>query len=41
MWIHNLELKESKLIKKNSTIPKGWVKGRKMFNNKEKECQPQ
>lgn len=31
MWIYNLELKENKKIKKDSTIPDGWVKGRKMF----------
>jgi len=31
MWIYNLELKESKKIKKDSIIPNGWVKGRKMF----------
>jgi hypothetical protein len=32
-WIHNLKLKESKLIKKDdlqSYLDKGWVKGRKM-----------
>lgn len=30
MWIHNLELKESKRISKGSEIPEGWIKGRKM-----------
>jgi hypothetical protein len=30
MWIHNLELKQSKRIKKDSEIPEGWLKGRKM-----------
>lgn len=31
MWIYNLELKESKKIKINESIPEGWIKGRKMF----------
>lgn len=31
MWIYNLELKESKKIKTNESIPEGWLKGRKMF----------
>ena len=31
MWIYNEQLKISKLIKKNSTIPEGWLKGRKIF----------
>ncbi len=31
MWIYNLELKESKRIKINDSIPEGWIKGRKMF----------
>ena len=30
MWIHNLELKESKRIKKTDPIPEGWIKGRKI-----------
>lgn len=30
MWIHNLELKESKRIPKGEEIPDGWLKGRKM-----------
>ncbi len=30
MWIHNLDLKESKRIKKNDPIPEGWNKGRKI-----------
>lgn len=34
MWIHNLELQISKKINKTDTIQDGWVKGRKMFNNK-------
>ena len=29
-WIHNLELKKSKKIKKDEEIPKGWNLGRKM-----------
>jgi len=29
-WIHNLELKENKLIKKTDSIPDGWIKGRKI-----------
>jgi len=36
MWIHNLELQISKKISKADTIQDGWVKGRKMFNNKGK-----
>ena len=31
-WIHNLELKISKKIKKDENIPDGWILGRKMFN---------
>jgi hypothetical protein len=30
MWIHNVELKECKKIKKDVPIPDGWEKGRKM-----------
>jgi len=30
MWIYNLELKESKRIKKTDPIPNGWKKGRKL-----------
>lgn len=30
MWIHNLELKESKRIHKDDSIPEGWLKGRKI-----------
>lgn len=30
MWIHNLDLKESKLIPKVDQIPEGWKKGRKL-----------
>ena len=30
MWIHNLELKESKRILKDDPIPEGWLKGRKI-----------
>jgi len=33
MWIYNEQVKESKRIKKDSTIPDGWVKGRKMFKS--------
>jgi hypothetical protein len=29
-WIHNLELKQNKLIKKTDPIPAGWIKGRKI-----------
>lgn len=29
-WIHNLTLKQNKLIKASDPIPDGWVKGRKM-----------
>jgi len=29
-WIHNLELKQNKLIKKTDQIPEGWIKGRKI-----------
>ncbi len=29
-WIHNLELKKCKKIKKDDLVPKGWVVGRKM-----------
>ncbi len=29
-WIHNLELKQSKKIKKDDIIPDGWLLGRKM-----------
>ena len=42
MWIHNLELKESKKIPKGDIIPEGWLKGRVIDfsvhfrNNKEK-----
>ena len=38
MWIHNLELKESKRIKKDdfpSWEQQGWLKGRKMKFTKE------
>jgi len=38
MWIYNKQLKESKRIKKNSIIPDGWVKGRKMFKTVGKPC---
>jgi len=31
MWIYNLDLMESKKISKISTIPDGWIKGRKIF----------
>lgn len=35
MWIHSLELKESKKIPKGDVIPEGWLKGRKIkFNSK-------
>jgi hypothetical protein len=30
MWIHNLDLKESKKILKSDEIPEGWLKGRKL-----------
>jgi len=30
MWIHNLSLKQNKLIKKTDSIPEGWIKGRKI-----------
>lgn len=30
MWIHNLELKQSKKISKHVPIPRGWSKGRKL-----------
>jgi hypothetical protein len=30
MWIHNLELKQSKKISKHDPIPRGWLKGRKL-----------
>lgn len=30
MWIHNLELKQSKKISKDEPIPSGWLKGRKI-----------
>ena len=30
IWIHNLDLKESKKIPKGDVIPEGWLKGRKM-----------
>ena len=34
MWIHNLELKQSKRIPKNDPIPDGWIRGRKIkFNS--------
>lgn len=29
-WIHNLELKQNKLIKKTDLLPEGWIIGRKM-----------
>ena len=29
-WIHNLELKKSKKIKKEEVLPEGWLEGRKM-----------
>ena len=29
-WIHNLELKQCKRIKKDEQIPDGWKSGRKM-----------
>jgi len=32
MWISNIELKESKRIKKTESIPEGWVKGRNKWN---------
>ena len=31
IWIHNLDLKESKKIPKGDNIPDGWLKGRKML----------
>lgn len=31
MWIHSLEERKSTRINKNDPIPKGWIKGRKMF----------
>lgn len=43
MWIHNLDLKESKKIKKGESIPNGWLKGRVInFDKKSKikEKQP-
>jgi hypothetical protein len=30
MWIHNLDLKQSKRIKKTDETPDGWIKGRKI-----------
>jgi len=36
MWIHNLELKESKKVPKGE-IPEGWLKGRKMKFGKSKK----
>jgi len=30
LWIHNLELKESKRISKDEPMPEGWLKGRKI-----------
>jgi len=40
MWIHNLELKESKRIYKNEPIPEGWNKGRIVnFDAYEKKMQ--
>ena len=38
MWIHNLELKESKKIPKSEEIPEGWLKGRKLSWSTEKPC---
>ncbi len=32
IWICNLETKENKLIKKDSSIPEGWIKGRNIWN---------
>jgi len=29
-WIHSLELKKSKRIKKDESLPDGWIEGRKM-----------
>lgn len=34
MWICNVELQENKKIKKDNSIPDGWVKGRNVWNNK-------
>ena len=34
MWISNIELKESKKIKKTDPIPKGWITGRNKWNSK-------
>jgi len=36
MWIHNLDLKESKKLSKSEEIPLGWLKGRKINWNKPK-----
>ena len=32
MWISNIELKESKKIRKSDNIPEGWIKGRNVWN---------
>lgn len=35
MWIHNIDLQETKKINRNADIPKGWEKGKlKLFCNK-------
>jgi hypothetical protein len=44
MWIHNLDLKESKKIPKSDEIPLGWNKGRKIkfdLENIKKEIKDQ
>jgi hypothetical protein len=37
MWICNANLKENKKISKDSEIPKGWQKGRNVWNRKTKD----
>lgn len=37
MWICNMELKESKTIKKDDPIPEGWIKGRNNWNKRVKK----
>lgn len=37
LWICNIQLKESKLIKNSDKIPEGWVKGRNIWKIKEKQ----
>jgi hypothetical protein len=36
MWISNIELKQSKKIKKTDEIPEGWVKGRNKWKRNKK-----